>query len=450
MNLDEALKHTAVIGAAGKMGRGISLLLLQELALVEAQNTGSVGKGEYRLDLIDANYAALNDLRAYLQTHVTRFAERRINALRDAFAKNPRLVSNEDVITAFVQGAMCIIQPASAIENAKNAVLVFEAVVEDLHLKIDLFKSLAHVSKNPTFIFTNTSSIPIHVLNKKGDLHNRIIGFHFYNPPPVQKLVELIPLADGEPLLYEWANELAQRLKKCIVLSRDVAGFIGNGFLIREVLFACAKVRELQNQYTFAQSVYMVNKVTQDFMLRPMGIFQLLDYVGLNVCSEIGKVMNTYLPDGSYDDELIEELVKERILGGQDSLGYPKNGIFKYEMQQTVGIYTPEEKKYSLFDEGSWKCDADSALGPMPAIFVPWKALVKEKNSAVQIHKHFEELFHLKTLGAELTRSFLCKDAEISQSLVSDGIAFSADDVKTVLTNGFYHLFGPEEKACAR
>lgn len=445
MNLDDALKQTAVIGAAGKMGSGISLLLLEELALVEAQKTGQVGKGEYRLDLIDVNSQALDALRVYLRTHLTRMAERQINQLRKVFAGNDALVSNEQIVNAFVEGAMNIIHTSTEVEEAKDAVLVFEAVVEDLQIKTNIYRKLVDGSEKVLYVFTNTSSIPIHVLNDSAELRNRIIGFHFYNPPSVQRLVELIPLENGEPLLYEWAYELAKRLKKRLVLSRDVAGFIGNGFLLREALFACAKVRELAARYPLHQAIYMVNKVSQEFLLRPMGIFQLLDYVGLDVSSRIGQVMNTYLPCGCYDDALIDSMVQGGIVGGQYPDGSQKSGFFEYDKGQLVGVYSQAEKRYIPLSEGAWRADADKVLGSLPAAYASWRVLHKEQNPDTKVRQHFEELSHMKTLGADLARAFLYRDGEISRALVADGIAHHADDVKAVMQNGFYHLYGPEE-----
>lgn len=444
MNLDEALKHTAVIGAAGKMGSGISLILLEEISLLEAKNTGEVGKGGYRLHLIDSDVSALSNLRIYLRTHLKKMAERQINRLRQAFANNPKLVSNEEMIVAYVEGAMDIIHPAVQVEEAKNATLVFEAVGEDLSLKCEVFRRLLSVSTQPVNIFTNTSSIPIHVLNESGHLQNRIIGFHFYSPPAVQKLVELIPLGNGEPLLYEWAYELSKRLQKRLVVSRDVAGFIGNGFLVREALYACAKVRELTAKYSLPQAIYIVNKVTQELLLRPMGIFQLLDYVGIPIASKIGQVMNSYLSHGCYDDALIESMLRESITGGQFTNGFQKDGFFRYHEHDIVAVYSLEEKKYIPL-EGEWKREADEFCGGLPPSHEPWKTLHKKQNREPLIKKYFDELSHLNTPGAELARNFLYRDCEICRTLLFDRIAPHQDDIKAVLQNGFFHLYSPEE-----
>lgn len=445
MNLDEALKNIAVIGAAGKMGSGISLLLLQELALMEAAQTGHVGKGRYVLYLIDVTSKRLEGLQNYLRSHLIRTAELQINRLRQAFSSNPSLVSNQQIVDAFVVGALDIVHFSTAVEEARQATIVFEAVEEDLQVKTAIYHKLVDGNSTPVYVFTNTSSIPIHVLNDSGGLHSRIIGFHFYNPPSVQKLVELIPLTNGEPLLYEWAYELAKRIKKTLILSKDVAGFIGNGFLLREALFACAKVRELATRYPLYQAIYMINKVTQDFLIRPMGIFQVLDFVGIDVASKIGHVMNAYLVLSSYDDELIESMVQAQLIGGQSPETFQKNGFFQYDQHKISGVYCLEKKEYISLDKGSWKSEADQALGALPTAYAPWKTLHKEQDVDSKIRAYFEELLRQRHLGAELARAFLYRDGEISRTLVADGIAHGADDVKAVLKNGFYHLYGPEE-----
>ena len=77
--------------------------------------------------------------------------------------------------------------------------------------------------------------------------------------------------------------------------SNDVAGFIGNGHFMRDALHGVAEVERLAAECGFVEAVYMVNRVSQDFLVRPMGIFQLIDYVGLDVCQCILGVMNDRL-----------------------------------------------------------------------------------------------------------------------------------------------------------
>src|ERR1700722_11450553 len=189
--LNHWINRISVLGAAGKMGSGIALLLLQEMARVEAENTGHVGKNS-RLILIDSNETALDALSDFLRIHLIKYAERHINALRRYFVEDSKLVSNQEMIEYFVNGALSLVRLETQIEKAKQSKLIFEAIVEDENVKSTVFAELANLVSPETYFFTNTSSIPIHILSKKGHLQNRLIGFHFYNPPFIQKLLEVI------------------------------------------------------------------------------------------------------------------------------------------------------------------------------------------------------------------------------------------------------------------
>jgi hypothetical protein len=110
-----------------------------------------------------------------------------------------------------------------------------------------------------------------------------------------------------------------------------------------------------------------------------------------------------------------------------------------------VGIYSLKEKRYVPFAEGSWRQEAEKALGPLPDSYLSWKILHKDPHPEQAIARYFEELFHKKNLGAALAKAFIYRDGEIARSLVEDNIAYHADDVKLVLQNGFYHLYGPQD-----
>lgn len=454
MNLDQAFSRVAVVGAAGKMGSGISLLLLQEMAKKELAAFGRVGSPAHKLTLIDSNRMAISGLHAYLRSQMLKFAEKNINALRKGYAKDPHLVSNEEMIQAYVEGAMELINSGTDLKEANGAYLLFEAIVEDVEAKCAVYQAFASVASHPFYIFTNTSSIPISVLNAQANLQNHIIGFHFYNPPAIQKLVELIPLESGDPLLADWATDFAKRLNKIVVKSKDIAGFIGNGYFLREIVFACAKVRDLSVIYSLSEAIDMINTVTQDFLLRPMGIFQLLDYVGLDVAKKIGKIMDTYLAEGVYESGLVDALVKEGIMGGQFADGSQKNGFYHYTDGKPDGIYMIDEKRYLLFDEGDWKKRCQQALGGLPKPAISWKELQKDPQRKMKIQHHIDTILKENTLGAELAQAFLMRSREIIRSLVNEGVAEGMEEVATVLENGFFHLYTaeevlPKEWACA-
>lgn len=441
--LNDALKQVCVIGAAGKMGSGIALLLLQEMARLEAELTSAIGASGYRLWLIDMNQDGLDALKPYLRDQLRRYAERNINLLRNYFVTNSSLVSNEDIIDYFVIGAMDIAHFETDLMKARNARVIFEAILEDIPTKIKMFQTLKEITPKERLFLTNTSSIPIHVLNSKGKLGNRLIGFHFYNPPAIQKLVELILPEGVDPSIKLFAEELIKRLNKSGVASKDVAGFIGNGHFIREILFACKCVHELSRTYALHEAIYMVNKVTQDFLIRPMGIFQLIDYVGIDVCQNIFSIMSAYLPDELFQEGLIDSMLEAGIRGGQNADGSQKNGFFEYQGSERVGIYALSKKGYVSLKEVASNCD--SYLGPYPEGHASWKHFQRERNKEEKIKSYFNHLFHTHTPGAELAVEFLAQSRLIAQNLVSSGVASKAEEVTKVLKEGFFHLYGPTE-----
>ena len=295
MNLDERLTNVAVIGAAGKMGSGIALLMAHEMYMqkMKPENAGKT----YRLNLIDMNDQALDGLQKYLKSQFLKTAEKTTVMLRDIYANREDLVENSEIISEYVDDVMSIIRLGTDIDMAAKAHLVFEAIVENIDIKIPLFKQLNELCAKDTYFFTNTSSIPIHLLNDGANLGGRIIGFHFYNPPAVQKLAELIPATKTTQDLKDMSFEIGKRLRKKIFLSADVAGFIGNGHFLRDAIHATNEVLRLSKDYKHHEAIYIVNKVSQDLLLRPMGIFQLMDYVGVDVMYFISVIMDKYIDE---------------------------------------------------------------------------------------------------------------------------------------------------------
>jgi 3-hydroxyacyl-CoA dehydrogenase len=441
MTLDERLTNVSIIGAAGKMGSGIALLLAQEMAFLKLKPENK-GK-KFRLNCIDMNDDALDGLLQYLRSQSLRIAEKSTVQLRDLYADRADLVENSEIIQQFIQDVVSIVRVGADLKMAAKSHLVFEAIVENIDIKIPVFKQLNEMCSSDTFFFTNTSSVPIHLLNDGANLDGRVIGFHFYNPPPIQRLAELIPAKKTKRELIDLSYEIAKRLKKTIFLSADIAGFIGNGHFLRDGLHAINEIERLQKDFKTFEAIYIVNKVSQDLLLRPMGVFQLMDYVGVDVMYFISKIMDKYISDEKLDHEFLDDLYARKILGGQRADGSQKDGMLKYENNRPVGVYCPHEGKYQTFDEAGWTGDVNETIGAYPDGWQSWKGLLKAADQQDKIRHHFEQLKAMNTLGAELAIKYLKRSKEIGQYLVDSGIAQNAADVNGVLMNGFYHLYGP-------
>jgi 3-hydroxyacyl-CoA dehydrogenase len=185
----------------------------------------------------------------------------------------------------------------------------------------------------------------------------------------------------------------------------------------------------------------MVNKVSQQYLVRPMGIFQLIDYVGIDVCQYIMKVMDPYMEGEDLHSDLIDLLISKDIKGGQFSDGSQKDGFFKYEGGKPVAVVNPADGSY--VPVADLKASADEALGKLPASCKPWKEVIADPEKETSLRIYFDELKNAAGMGAELARRYVIRSKEIGQKLVSDKVAFSAQDVNTVLMTGFFHAYGP-------
>lgn len=439
MDYPEKLQNVTVLGAAGKMGSGILLLTAVEMADLSLKPENK--EKTFVLNAMDVSKEGLAGLMRYLRAQVLKVAEKKTVALRKLYADRADLIENEEIINQYVFDVMNIVRPTTRLEVAYESTLVFEAVSENRALKVKLLSQIDRNNPAKPWFFTNTSSVPIHLIDEEANLGGRILGFHFYNPPAVQKLVELIVTAKTDAEMIGFAKDYAKNLSKVVVTANDFAGFIGNGHFMRDALHGIHTAEKLSKDMPFAEAVYMVNRVSQDFLIRPMGIFQLIDYVGIDVVSFIMGVMNPFLPDEDLHSDLLDKMIAMDVKGGQYSDGSQKDGFLKYEKGRPVAIFDPAAKVYLPIE--SFKTQCDERLGQAPASLIPWKAAVKVKDKDQAFGKIFGEMKTLNTLGAKLAVEHGQRSNAIGRKLVSDNVAHSEEDVNTVLLTGFFHAYGP-------
>ena len=255
MNYDERLQHVSVLGAAGKMGSGILLLTALEMADIslKPENKGKT----FTLNAVDVSAEALSGLMGYLRAQVNKAAEKKMTTLRQFYAERADLIENLEIVETYVDYVLSLVRPVTRLENAYDSHVIFEAIKEDPDLKVSIFKKISENSSTIPWFFTNTSSIPITELDSKAGLNGRVIGFHFYNPPAIQKLVELIKSENTQPEVETFALNYAKKLKKIVVPSHDVAGFIGNGHFMRDILQGVKLATSLQPDRSYTESVYI-------------------------------------------------------------------------------------------------------------------------------------------------------------------------------------------------
>ncbi len=440
MDYTERLQNVTVLGAGGKMGSGILLLTAMEMADLSLKPENK--EKEFVLHAMDVSQKALGGVMKFIQAQVLKAAEKKTVQLRKVYAERTDLIENSDMIHQYVMDTMNVIRPTTLLEAAYESTLVFEAIKEDPGLKVKILSQIDRNNNKAPWFFTNTSSIPIHTLDEKAELGGRVLGFHFYNPPAVQKLVEVILAEKSLPELNQFAAAYAKNLRKKIVPSNDIAGFVGNGHFMRDALHGMAEAGRLaaDMQISFVKAAYMVNKVSQEYLVRPMGIFQLIDYVGLDVCRYIMSVMNPHSSDEVHSP-LLDQFIEMGVKGGQYSDGSQKDGLLQYKKGRPVGVYNPETKEYEAIADFQEECD--EKLGPMPEGFIGWKATMGNPKTPEILEGFYKNLHASDAPGAELAKRYGLRSREIALQLVADKVAQCDKDVNTVLLTGFYHSYGP-------
>lgn len=441
MDLNGRLRQVAVVGAAGKMGSGIALVLALEMTWRALERAPGSGEAPWVLSLVDLDDGALQGLVRYLREHAAKDAEKQINRLRAAFKDRTDLVDNQDMVQEFVFEVLLRVRTGRTLALARDARLVFEAAFESEPVKLGIYRELADLCRPDTWFLSNTSSMPIQALAEACGLQRRMLGFHFYNPPAVQKLVEVIQPRDCDPELVQAAAMLAHALRKKTVPASDVAGFIGNGHFIRDGLYAIRETERLAREHGYLPALVMVDRVSRDWLLRPMGIFQLMDYVGLDVFHLITQVMSKHLGEDLHSD-LIERHLALGARGGQTSAGAPKAGFFKYQKGKPVAVYDPAAQDYADLD-APWVREALDRLGPLPEPAATWKGLSRDPDPGPRLGAWFGAIQGMDTLGARLAKAHLRASRATGLKLVEQGVAAKPEDVNEVLKLGFFHLYGP-------
>lgn len=436
--MDEKLKsilpHIAIVGAGGKMGRGVAYLVLK--AVIQWNRKYFGFSKPIHVKLIDVNEEALLQCESYLQHLFEKNYEKENEAWRSLYP------GEGDRYADYIEDVKQVAKYCTDLNAIRGSKLIFEVVPEIPSLKLDLFKKMNVLIEKESCIFTNTSSIPIHILEEESGLLGNVLGFHFYNPPPVQPLLELIQTKHTEERNLKLAEAVIDLLGKEKILSGDVAGFIGNGMFIREALEHIHIAEKIQKEIGNSESIYAVNLIAESALLRPMGMFQLIDYVGIDVFDSIIKVMDQYIPDESLSSVLSSKLLNAGIKGGQDAKGLQKDGFFKYEKRKITAVYDVGISKYKEVND-SFKDNAGKYLGKIEKEELSWKSLLKVKDREIQIQNHFNDLKKSKTKGAGLAIELLKIADQIGRNLVKNKVANKEEDVNSVMVKGFHHLYGP-------
>ncbi|MFE5541222.1 3-hydroxyacyl-CoA dehydrogenase family protein [Streptomyces sp. NPDC056492] len=209
------------------------------------------------------------------------------------------------------------ITPAGSLDAFADVDLAVEAVAEDLAVKQELFAALDKVCKPGAVLATTTSSLPVIAVARVTSRPQDVIGMHFFNPAPAMKLVEVVRTVLTSDDVHATVREICLKVRKHPVDCGDRAGFIVNALLFPYLNNA---VKMVEQHYASLDDIDAAMKLGGGY---PMGPFELLDVVGLDVSLAIEKVLHKEFRDpGLAPSPLLEHLVAAGCLGRKTGRGF--------------------------------------------------------------------------------------------------------------------------------
>lgn len=213
--------------------------------------------------------------------------------------------------------ALAAITPAGSLDAFADVDLAVEAVAEDLAVKQELFRTLDKVCKPGAVLATTTSSLPVVACARATSRPQDVIGMHFFNPAPAMKLVEVVRTVLTADDVHATVRAVCTKVRKHPVDCGDRAGFIVNSLLFPYLNNAIKMVEE---HYATLDDIDAAMKLGGGY---PMGPFELLDVVGLDVSLAIEKVLHAEFRDpGLAPSPLLEHLVAAGCLGRKTGRGF--------------------------------------------------------------------------------------------------------------------------------
>jgi 3-hydroxybutyryl-CoA dehydrogenase len=237
-----------------------------------------------------------------------------------------KLVEKEKMTAAQREAVLSRIAGTTELDDLADRDLVIEAVVEDLALKNEIWRTLDGLCSPDAIFASNTSSLTIAEMAAATRRPERMVGLHFFNPVPVMQLVEVVRTIATDPDVFDRGMAFARSLGKEPIECRDSSGFVVNLLLVPYMMDA---IRALE------QGVATIEDIDKGMRLgtgHPMGPFTLCDFVGNDTLARIGEIM--------YREYREKRYAPPPLLRRMNSLGYfgrkTGRGFYDYSMEPPV------------------------------------------------------------------------------------------------------------------
>ncbi len=278
---------TIAIVGAGTMGNGISHVFAQH---------------GFKVNLIDVSQPQLD--KAIML--ITKNLDRQIS--KNTISEEGKIQTLKNITTL-----------TSLTAGVQDAGLVVEAATENIDLKLKIFKQVDEAAPENCILATNTSSISITKIAAVTKRPRQVIGMHFMNPVPVMKLVEIINGYETSKEVTQQISALAKKLDKIPCEVNDYPGFIANRILMPMINEA------IYSLYEGVAGVEEIDTIMKSGMAHPMGPLQLADFIGLDVCYSILKVLQDGFGNPKYAPcPLLANMVNANNLGIKTGEGFYK------------------------------------------------------------------------------------------------------------------------------
>ena len=280
--------------------------------MAEIKTIGVVGAGTMGSGI--AHVFARAGFQVLLCDVEQRFLDRAMGQIRTSLGRE---VAKGKVAESDVEPVLARIRPTVDRETLSGAQFVVEAASERFEVKAEIFRELDRILRAGAILATNTSSISITKLAGQTGRPAQVIGMHFFNPVPVMTLVEVVRGMATSDETFETVRALAVKLGKMPVAVNDAPGFVSNRVLMPLINEAAYAVME---GVATAEAVDQVFKLG---MAHPMGPLTLADFIGLDVCVDILRVLQEGFGDPKYSPcPLLVRMVDAGWLGRKSGRGF--------------------------------------------------------------------------------------------------------------------------------